>query len=300
MVATRKKSRKNDPSYTKRRSTAPDTQRVFQIQPVTTASNLRLGQTDRILSGYNHRLYRQHGSYRIKVDLHTGTQQLNMKVYALTNTWWVKRAIQMAKQVHDTAMEEERAMTSGARWYDFRIDDNTTAVSPIDNLVTAFHTAPGAVAGTATHPGEYAPSVISDAAGNLKEFRVMGATSATGWNIFSEYDNLGNTARDPDIAIPSGAGYDGADATIDGSNIEALNNRGDLPPYSNQQFPNEVFTLVGELYRGGATSGLQKLSTGFFDAPLGLFWVDYGNTEQHRLQLTVAPGNYKGVHMEAY
>ena len=300
MVTTRKKSRKNDPSYTKRRSTAPDTQRVFPIQPVTASSTLRLGQVDRILSGYNHRLYRQHGSYRIKVDLHTGTQQLNMKVYALANTWWVKRAIQMAKQVHDDAMAEERAMTKGARWYDFRIDHNTTAVSSVDDLVPAMHAAPGAVATPNIHPGEYVPSVISDAAGNQKEFRILGATSGFGWNIFTEYDNLANTARDPESPLPAGAGYDGADVTIDGSNIETLNNFGDLPPYNNETFPNEAFTLVGELYRGGATSGLQKLSTGFFDAPLGLFWVEYTNTEQHRLQLTVAPGNYKGVHMEAY
>ena len=296
MATYSKKSRKTDPSYAKRRSTAPDTQRVLPIISVTPASTLKIARADRLLSGYNHRLYRQHGSYRVKIDLLVGADTPEIKVYALANSWHNKRAIQMAKQIHDTAMEEERAMTPGARWYDFRIDDNSGAV---DEMVHAAVTAPGAAPAPATHPGEYAVSVIEDQAGNLKEFRVIGATSASGWNIFTEYDAMGNASRDPDTALPTGAGYDGADATIEGSNIEALNNRGDLPPYNNTNFPSAQFVQVGSLYR--TAGGNQRLSTGFFDAPLGMVWIVQSTPDATPLlEMEVKAGNYKGVHMEAY
>jgi hypothetical protein len=299
MATMRKKSRKNDPSYSKRRSTAPDTQRIIPIQSVTPASTLKLASVDRILSGYNHRLYRQHGSYRVKIDLLDGADTGEIKVYALANTWYVKRAIQMAKQVHDQAMEEERAMTPGARWYDFRIDDNTGSTGGFDQMVFATVLTPGAPPAPVTHPGEYAPSIISDSAGASKEFRVLGASSASGWNIFSEYDALGNTMANPDVDLPSGSGYDGADATVDGSNIESLNNRGNIPPYDRSDLEDRVFVQVGSLYR--SPGGNQRLSTGFFDAPLGMVWITQPTADgTPLLEMEVKAGNYKGVHMEAY
>lgn len=282
-----------------KRSTAPDTQRIIPIQSVTPSSTLKLASVDRILSGYNHRLYRQHGCYRVKVDLLDGAETGEIKVYALANTWYVKRAIQMAKQVHDTANKEEMTMTQGARWYDFRIDDNTGSAGGFDQMVFASVTQPGAPPAPATHPGEYAVSVIEDTGGNLREFRVLGATSVSGWNIFTEYDNLANASRDPDQVIPAGAGYDGADATMQGSNIEALNNRGDLPPYDNTDLEDRVFVQVGSLYR--TAGGNQRLSTGFFDAPLGMVWITQPAADATPLlELEVKAGKYKGVHMEAY
>lgn len=301
-MARVKKTRKNDPSYKRRRSTAPDTQRTVSLVSLTPTSTLKLGQADRVLSGLNHRLYRQHGTYRLKIDLLSSSSASSIKVWALANTWYNKRAIQMAKQIHDFATDEERAMGIQSRWYDFRIDHNTQG--GIDELVTDLRNAPAGPSTPSAHPGEYSVSVIQDAAGAMKEFRLLGPTSATGWNIFTEYDNLGNTMRDPDAALPSGAGYDGADATIAGGNIEAMANRGDLPPYNHTNFATEQFVEVANLYRhagGGSFTGNQRLSTGFFDAPLGLFWVQYGSADQDvRLQLECKAGNYKGVHMEAY
>ena len=302
MASYQKKTRSKDPSFKRRRSEAPDTQRVIPIVSVTPSSTLKLGQADRLLSGLNHRLYRQHGAYRLKLDLLSSSSHSSVKVFALANTWYIKRSIQTAKQIHDFATEEERAMGVQSRWYDFRIDHNTQGGH--DDLVTDLRNAPGAAQTPSVHPGEYSPSVIQDAAGTMKEFRVLGATSGSGWNIFDEYDNLGNTARDPDQALPSGGAYDGADATIAGGNIEAMANRGDLPPYNNTNFAGEMFVEVANLYRhsgGGSFTGNQRLSTGFFDAPLGLFWVQYGSPDEAvRLQLEVKAGNYKGVHMEAY
>ena len=264
---------------------------------VTPSSTLKHAQVPRILSAYNNRLYRQHGAYRVKIDLLDGADTSEIKVYALANTWYVKRSIQMAKQIHDTAMEEERAMTRPARWYDFRIDDNT-GVLGFDQMVLASVVSPGAAPAPATHPGEYAMSQIEDTAGNNREFRVLGATSSTGWNIFTEFDQLQNTSRDPDQPVPSGAGYDGADATLEGTNIENLQIKGDLPPYDGEDLEDRVFVQVGSLYRSG---GNQRLSTGFFDAPLGMVWITQPTADgTPLLEMEVKAGNYKGVHMEAY
>nr|AGA18328.1 hypothetical protein [uncultured marine virus] len=295
-MARVKKSRKNDPSYKRHKSNASDTQRIIPIVSLTPSSTTKIGRTDRLLSGLNHRLYRQHGAYNIKIDLLSSAEVPSIRVYTLATTWWTKRSIQMAKQIHDIALEEERAMTPGARWYDFRIDDNSGTV---DELVTDLRDVPGAPSSPVTHPGEYAFSQIEDTAGNSREFRLIGATSPTGWNIFDEYDALGNTARDPDQPLPAGSGYDGADATLDGQNISHLNNKGDLPPYDGTDFSAQKFREVANLYRH--SNGNQRLSTGFFEAPLGMFWVVYGSADQAiRLQLECKAGKYKGVHMEAY
>ena len=62
--------------------------------------------------------------------------------------------------------------------------------------------------------------------------------------------------------------------------------------------PN-VFVNVGHLFRD--INGNQRLSTGFFDAPLGFVWFKYDAEGQNTLlELECATGTYKGVSMEAY
>ncbi len=290
-----KKSRANDPSYRTARSNAPDTQLQIPIGSVTPSSTLKELEIPRVLSGVNHRLYRQHGVYRAKLDLLTAGPVQEIKVYALSNTWYVKRAIQMAKQVHDKAMEEERAMGQQARWYDFRITPNQAGH---DDMVQAISLTPGAAPTLVTHPGEWNYSTIEDAAGTSKAFVLPAGGSTTGYNIFQEYDRTANTERDPVFALSTG-GYDGVDASVEGENLVSLTEKGNQPPYNGQDLLADVFVQVGSLYRDG--SGSQRLSTGFFDAPLGQVWIQYPAADANLiLNLECKSGKYKGVHMEAY
>lgn len=290
-----KKIRGNDPSYKRHRSAAPDTQRIITIGSVTPSSTLKELEVPRVLSGVNHRLYRQHGNYTCKIDLLTAGVVQEVKVYALSNAWYVKRAIQMAKQVHDKAMEEERAMGAQARWYDFRITPNTGGH---DDMVQGISATPGAAATLATHPGEWSYSQVEDAAGTLQSFVLPAGGSTTGYNILNEYDRTGNADFSPHSAASTGA-YDGVDATVEAENLNNLINKGNEPPYNETTLLGDVFVQVGSLYRD--PSGSQRLSTGFFHAPLGMVWFQYPAADASLLfDLELKQGNYKGVQMEAY
>ena len=278
----------------RQQSGAPDTQLTIPIGSVTPSSTLKELDVPRIMSGVNHRLYRQHGCYRVKVDLLTAGPVQEVKVYALSNTWYVKRAIQMAKEVHDKVMEDERDLGMQSRWYDFRINPN---LASHDDMVQAISLTPGATPTLATHPGEWAYSEIEDAAGTARQFTLPSGGSTTGYNIFQEYDRMANSDASPEAA--SVGGYDGADATIERENIEFLMSKGNQPPYARTDLLADVFVQVGSLYREG--SGAQRLSTGFFDAPLGAVFLQYPTADANLLlELECKSGKYKGVHMEAY
>jgi hypothetical protein len=294
-MARMKKSRQNDPSYRTHRSNAPDTQLRIPIGSVTPSSTLKELDVPRIMSGVNHRLYRQHGCYRVKVDMLTSGPVGDVKVYALSNAWYVKRAIQMAKQVYDKAMDEERALGRQARWHDFRINPNLAAH---DDMVQAISLTPGAAPTLATHPGEWTYSSIEDTAGTEQQFILPSGGSTTGYNILFEYDKTGNADVAPASSANLGA-YDGADGTIEAENLNQLINDGNLPPYNNTDLLADVFVQVGSLYRDA--TGSQRLSTGYFDAPLGMVFLVYPTPDANlTLELECKSGKYKGVHMEAY
>jgi hypothetical protein len=110
-----------------------------------------------------------------------------------------------------------------------------------------------------------------------------------------EYDLAGNQTRSP----ATGTGdMPYADLEADSSAIEgaALQTQGQDPPYVATAFP-DVFVKVGELTVGAA--GSQKLSTGYFHAPCGVFIIrsSTGNVEDlgNQLMLEVRAGDYKGV-----
>ena len=292
-----KKSRKNDPSYRTHRSNAPDTQLSFPIAAVTQSSTIRRIQVDRLLSAVNHRLYRQHGVYRAKVDLQNSDDAVGgVKVYALSTTWYMKRAIQMAKQMHDHAMEEEMAMGRKSRWYDFRISQG--GIGSFDEMVHRIKAAPNTGPAMATHFGEYAYSEIRDAAGNDKTFALFGASSFSQYNILEEYDNTQNNVEDPGTVLSTGP-YDGLDGSVEEENLVNLSEKGDLPPYRDALLESDIVVEVGTLFR--TASGAQRQSTGFFNAPLGLIWVEVGASGLNPvLELTAQSGKYKGTHMEAF
>ena len=301
MASYQKKTRSKDPSYKRRRSNAPDTQLTYPIaKPAPVATSTGHIMVPQLLSATGHRLYRQHGSYMLKINLlSAATSVPEIKVFALANHWYVKRAIQTAKQIYDAAVEDERALVTEGRWNDFRIEaDNGSGVELLGTIGSATTTGTGTPLTTA---GEYQYSRVRDAAGNTKSFRLEGASGASHYNIFEEYDNMGNTARDPQQASPAAVGgYDGASEVIDEQNVADLVIRGNDPPYNSTNLHDDVFVQVGSIYRD--TNGNQRLSTGFFSAPLGMVFLSYagGPAENPTLELELKGGNYKGVHMEAY
>jgi hypothetical protein len=243
---------------------------------------------DRLAALSNQRLYRQHMTYYGECTLQTdGTQSL-IEVYTLPTNWWTLGALRMAKKMHDRAMKEERGTSGQARWYDFRI----AGVPPqADELVPAGLDIAGNRIAVSTSNSEYLFSTVEDNAGNAKTFSWVDPTGSTRYNVFDEWDAMGNISDDP--TTPTAGGYDDIDGAISSDNQNRLLDRGNLPPYDGDTH-NLRFVKVGELYQ--TAGGAQSLSTGLFAAPLGIvFLKGYSTTQGDNVRVMLAPGEYKGV-----
>ena len=243
---------------------------------------------DRLAALSNQRLYRQHMTYYGECTLQTdGTQSL-IEVYTLPTNWWTLGALRTAKKMHDAAMKEERKASGQARWYDFRIHG---APPGADELVPAGLDIAGSRIPVSTSNSEYLFSTVQDAAGNAKTFSWVDPTGSTRYNVFTEWDAMGNIDDDP--TTPTAGGYDDIDGVTSSENQNRLLDRGNLPPYDGDTH-NLRFVKVGELYQ--TAGGAQSLSTGLFAAPLGIvFLKGYSTTQGDNVRVMLAPGEYKGV-----
>jgi hypothetical protein len=246
---------------------------------------------DRELSAVNNRLYRQHRVYQTKVDLATSGNYAQINVMALAPTWWVMNAIKKAKAHFDLATKEE-ASQSKARWYDFRI---STGLAAATAEVLDAKLAPDAVGGLVSPTnfyGEYVYSDVHCSDGNDRIFTLNGASSLSQYNIFEEYDRMGQTVVDPPSA--NSGGYTDLTESIDNENVQHLTGDGNAPPYDADDFPSAMWIRVGTLFRDA--NGNQVTSTGFFDAPLGIIGLQgFDGNVMGNLSVTVQKGDYKGV-----
>ena len=294
----KKKAMKKDPSFTKKKPlTYLPVQRKLHLG-VDTGSASTTAQFDsgRLLSQTNHRLYRYGKRYTQKVDvdpsfLNPGT---TIDVWALMDTWYVQKAFEEAKIVFHRAYTDERENLSAeaqARWFDFRI---TSGISTVDMypLVDGNPTTPTS---SLIVDGEFDDSIVEDSAGVTRTFSWAGATTATSYSVINEYDLAGNTNYGP--TFPTGAGpYDDLEADSSAVEMEALQQRGNRPPYAANSFPS-LWMKVATLTVGNA--GNQKISSGYFDAPCGLVYLSAtGQTiasMNNGISVTVQSGDYKGV-----
>ena len=289
---------KKDPSFTKKKPlTYLPVQRKLQLgvsgTPSATSVQFDMG---RLLSQTNHRLYRYGKRYTQKVDvdpsyLNPGT---TVDVWALMDTWYVQKAFEEAKIVFHRAYTDERQNLSAeaqARWFDFRITSGITAT----DMYPVVDGNPTTPTSSLIVDGEFDDSIVEDSAGATRTFSWAGATTATAYSVINEYDLAGNTNYGP--TFPTGAGpYDDLEADSSAVEMEALQQRGNKPPYAANSFPS-LWVKVATLTVGNA--GNQKISTGYFDAPCGLVYMSAtGQTfdsMNNGISVTVQSGDYKGV-----
>ena len=260
------KNKGKDPSF---RKTKPleylPVQRKITLGTVSGATTYGLIDAGRLLSTSNHRLYRYGKRYNLKIDIDPSVAATNtIEVWALADTWAVQKAFEEAKRVFDKAYTNERENLSKdarARWFDFRASIGVTG----DIMMAAVSTDPNPGTLTLLTGGEFANSIVEDNAGVQRAFSWSPATSASTYSIPAEYDLAGNTSTSP--TTPTGAGpYDDLQADSSAIEMEALQDRGNLPPYEANTFP-PVWVKIATL--GQSAAGSQRLSTGFFDAPCG-------------------------------
>ena len=277
-------------------------QRQFRLGFALPSNTTRVhGALDRDLSRVNHRLYRQSRYYEMKVDIDSDLPDgSTVFVYALNDTWMNQKAYQTAKAIFEENSAEEKnrlISASQARWNDFRVQSGVPFVSTDYNSEPVGYSVPGTTpTGTSFSAGEYEYSEVTDAAGTVQTFRWVG-TGANTFNIVDEYDRTGDTAQSPTFAETAVA-YDGLDDAVQDSQVEHLSGDGNLPPYDGRNMPNQALTLVATLHVDA--SGTSKLSSGFFTAPCGIYFLAFaggldGNTANDGISITAKAGDYKGV-----
>lgn len=301
-----KKKVSSDPSYRKKKPLEyfPVARKTdIGFESALPSGTTGYGDAGSILSRLNNRLYRYGKLYDIKLDLSTAAPTgVVFEVWALSNTWYVQKAFEEAKMAFDVAYEEEKEFVNQsniARWRDFRI---RPATGESFNPVTGFWAYPrsGIQPGTANNVtgGQFVDSLVEESSGGVKQFSWAATSSATLYSLIAEYDLAGNQTRNPNLstgAMP----YAGLQSDSSNTEAAALQTQGQDPPYNATTFP-PVWVKVGELSVG--SSGAQRLSTGYFHAPCGVFAVkniggtgNIGDDAGDNISLEIKAGKYKGV-----
>jgi hypothetical protein len=266
-------------------------QRTISIaQPSGPAANIGVLFAPRLLSQVNHRLYRDSRTYDCSVTIDGNVADATtVDVYALADTWYLKGALKLAKMAWDESNAEEIAMNNGrvARWSDFRVTDGIAGAS--DLRAVQFDN-------TTLNPnqftiGDFELSLVVDQAGTGRNF-TLGTPNSAQYSIFDEYNKQPGTSSDPEF--PSDGPYTGLLPNLEVAAAVAISERGNEPPYDQTGYSSAIWVKVGTLH---LASGRQRLSTGFFTAPMGLIALTGIGTigDSADMQVTVKGGDYKGV-----
>ena len=117
----------------KKASQIDDCQRSLEVRsPSTSVSGLTVHVPDMLMRA-NRRQYTQCRAYdlRVKVANINSNAERQFEIYTLSNAWWVKRSIEMAKAVWLLSTKEERALLGNRRgkWNDFIIETSAAAAA---------------------------------------------------------------------------------------------------------------------------------------------------------------------------
>lgn len=288
-----KKNASNDPSYRKLKADYYPVQRSWRIRSSAVCDYL-VGSASNNCSAVNHRLYRQGKTYSVKIDLDPGSPPGQYTIWALADTWMLQKAWQLARSTYLKATADERKQlgTQTARWEDFAVGVGLTVAN---QQIAIAGLAGTNLSDTAVGNGEVPISSIYLETTGAQHTFSLGVTSGTVFGIFDEYNNIGRV--DPDPENPTNAqAYGGVDAEINNGQLEKLQDDGNLPPYAQSISTQQAWVKVATLRNDSPEA--TRLSTGFFNAPLGLFVIQPptgGFTFTDQLTMTMQAGDYKGV-----
>ena len=262
------------------------------------AAQVGIVNVDGMLSQVNRRLYRQGRVYRCKVDLDSGlADNTQYTVYALADTWMLRKAWKSAFDSYMKQTAEERATYKGklARWNDFRLATGGVFTGGSSLAVGMVDPTGAEIAITS---GEYLISKVEDDGGVARYYGIGGSAGGSTFDILGEFDKLGGIDTTPSVT-QSVAAYGDLDSDLTDSEIEDVTNRGNQPPYAlNDSHPANPFRKVGVIH---SDTGGQRLTTGYFDAPLGIVIIAAAAQQKlfsqgSELTVEVKAGDYKGVH----
>lgn len=241
------------------------------------------------LSKINHRLYRQSRYYEVSVTIDSNVADgTTVDVYALADTWWTQKSLQLAKKAWDESNAEEKMMLNGkvARWNDFRVAHDLSGFGSLDPVQFGRVS----LGGVPFVAGEFELSRVVDQAGVGRVF-TWGNATAGSYSIMDEYNATANTSADPQN--PATGAYTGLLPNLETEAAAALQDDGNLPPYDSNNYGTGQWVKVGTLH---LSAGRQRLSTGYFCAPCGMVALtNVGWLVDADIQIEVKAGDYKGV-----
>ena len=259
-------------------------------------------RTDMLASQMNQQLFRQGMVYDVKLDLEADSNQ-QVHVWALNPTWILKQSWILAKKMFDDNVKEEMALvpkSSRAKWADFRVEDCLQGYGVVKPLVFE---EPGAATASMHDP-------ITVGRAEYGFSRVYTDGAAAGWNfglnngpacfdIFEEYRRNWQVLEDPAESTNDDVPYDVLADDAHDETVQQLKENGNQPPYDDMSGGatyDRKWIYIGTL--SAQLSGAQRLTTGFFEAPLGLVALQgyngagFGDAD---LKLILKAGKYKGV-----
>lgn len=242
----------------------------------------------------------------VNVRLRQTSALTKVDVFALRNDWMLQNAVKLAFEQYQAATAETRAMMSKsqiARWEDFRIDHGLSPVNLAAPLLYThtFSGTPSYLGQTPMNTGEFVLTTVEDDSGVTHTF-TLGNAASNEYNILEEYDLAANTSTSPSSTVlSSGVPYAGLDDDIDGTTMTDLEDNGNNPPYDADSVQGDSpWVRVGTL---GVGVGHSTLSTGQFEAPLGLVLIrgytyagSGGESEEGSISIELKAGDYKGIH----
>jgi hypothetical protein len=281
-------------------SMAGATQRMLNIAFPPEPHNVQFAyiQIDRLLSGVNHRLYRQGMCYRVTIRANgIGVDPNKLEIFTIQNTWMFRKAYAMARAMYNKSQADEKAAgIKPSRWLDFRVKPSDVGVGNQNCTAVRFSRS-----GTTSACGndEYQMSSVHLKNDTEREFHVEGASTSSSWGIIAEYDRQADTETEDGSIAPAALPYydlfDDLQYQEAGTMIADAND----PPYDADRLKSDqVWVKQGVLQ---ATSGGSYRDTVTVDAPLGLILVrnvavDHLLQSGYKLDVECHPGDYKGVH----
>lgn len=256
---------------------------------------LDVGQT---LSRMNHRMYRQGRNYCQRITLDP-TSATSYNIFALRDDWMVHNSWKKAYQTFlNNHKEEMQQLSNGqARWFDFRINDAIATGAEMQPVRYDINTL-GVVTGNKVSYGEFQYSDLFAEDGTSRALNIQITSLGVSYGILHEYEKMGSISPDP-ASSESIAAYENIDDDLKSAAVQQLTDEGNSPPYSGTSVNyGSPFVKVGQI--GTGAGGVQRLSTGYFNAPCGIIVIvpTAGDISPTAIELCLEmkPGKYKGVH----
>lgn len=282
------------------------TQRQIRLRDQTAAvAGGRFLQSTRLLSESNRRLYRQAYVYNLKVDVDVDSALATsgVDVYVLRNTWDLHGAYKFAMKTYYNAMKEELATAGGARtrWHDFRVKPDFQADELEPTAANPDNAIPAMVDGTIAFGSQHEFTEVIDAAGNSRTFGLDTSTTANNFSIIAEWQDKDRVQDNP-ASFATTLPYNTMDDENTEGNYDVLSGIGNAPPYRTDADTN-LWTKVATI-KQTTPAGTAKLTTGYFEAPLGLVILVSSafttTVQNHPMTVTFQAGDYKGVKATKY